>query len=162
LLAAAFGLRAARLPATAALDAAAPALLVGLLALSLADFLAGPGYGSESSLPWAVSLFGIRRHPVQVYEIGVGLLTLWAWLAWRPSRPAPGRLFLLSAAVYAAGRLFVDAFRADSPLTAGGYHLVQIACLVVLLLAVALLGRAGPTSAPAAPEPQGPSFAKPH
>jgi prolipoprotein diacylglyceryltransferase len=35
--------------------------------------------------------------------------------------------------VYAAGRLFVDAFRANTPLSANGYHIIQIAALVIVL-----------------------------
>ena len=48
--------RAQRLPLAATLDALAPGLLVALLAVSLADFLAGPGYGIADDLPWSINV----------------------------------------------------------------------------------------------------------
>lgn len=135
------------LHSAATLDALAPGLLTGLMLLSLADFLAGPGYGKPVDLPWSINFFGILRHPVQIYEIIVGLLALGVWrYAARPGTIiVAGRSFLAAAATYSAGRLLVDAFRANTPLMAGGYHLVQIASLVVLLLCLFLLLRTSET-----------------
>lgn len=130
-----------RLPAAATLDAVAPGLLVALISVSLADFLAGPGYGDETLLPWSVDLFGIRRHPVQVYEMLVGGAALAAWWVAVRQGLSQGSPFLYAVAAYSAGRLLVDAFRADSPLTAGGYHLVQIVSLTILVVALALINR---------------------
>ena len=67
---------ARQLPPAGTLDALAPGLVVGLMVVSLADFLAGPGYGSETTLFWAIDLFGVRRHPVQLYESLTMLLFL--------------------------------------------------------------------------------------
>lgn len=131
--------RARRLSPGETLDALAPGFLIGLMAVSAADFLAGPGYGLQADLPWSVTLFGIRRHPVQLYELLVGLLALALWVALLPRRQFAGQLFLLSAAFYSAGRLFFDAFRANAWLTPGGYHIVQIASLAVLLACLLLL-----------------------
>jgi phosphatidylglycerol:prolipoprotein diacylglycerol transferase len=121
------------------LDALAPGLVAGLIAVSLADFLAGPGYGTETAMPWAISQFGAGRHPVQLYEIAAGLA---AWLAWRrlARRPTtPGHPFLVATAITSAGRLLFEAYRANGWLTDGGYHVVQLLCLVILLGAVFLL-----------------------
>src|SRR5690606_28581398 len=71
--------RARQLDAGDSLDALAPGLLVAAISISLADFLAGPGYGTEANLPWSISLFGIARHPVQIYEIVIALLALAVW-----------------------------------------------------------------------------------
>lgn len=131
--------RARRLSPGQTLDALTPGLLVGLIAISTADFLAGPGYGLQADLPWSVSLFGIRRHPVQLYELLVGLLALGLWLSLLPRRQFAGQLFLLSGALYSGGRLFFDAFRANAWLTPGGYHVVQIASLAALLACLLLL-----------------------
>jgi phosphatidylglycerol:prolipoprotein diacylglycerol transferase len=109
--------------------------------LSLADFAAGPGYGQESSVPWAIDVFGIRRHPVQLYELAVGILALLVWWRVVDRRRYEGQLFLLTMAVYAAGRLLFDAFRANTPLTSNGFHLIQIASLIILLVCVFLMGR---------------------
>ena len=50
------------------LDVLAPGLLVFLIAVSVADFLGGAGYGSLTSMPWGVTTFGVRRHAVQLYD----------------------------------------------------------------------------------------------
>lgn len=136
--------RARQLPLKASLDALAPGLLVGFMVINLTDFLSGPGYGTETDFPLGINVFGIRRHAVQIYEILVALIALIVWWRAYDYRQYDGQLFLMTTAVYAAGRLLVDAFRANSPLTSNGYHIVQIISLVVLLACVYLLGRMAP------------------
>lgn len=132
-----------RLSLWPALDALAPGLLVFLMTASLADFLGGSGYGSLTSLPWGIDQYGVRRHAVQLYEILVGAAALGAW--WVATAPrfqgVAGRPFLSAVAVYAAGRLFVDAFKETTPLLSGGIHLVQVTALVVMLAALVMLFR---------------------
>ncbi|MCB9008830.1 MAG: prolipoprotein diacylglyceryl transferase [Ardenticatenaceae bacterium] len=67
--------------ALAALDALLPGVVFGLMMASLADFGGGPGFGSLTAVPWGVTQYGVRRHPVQLYELFVGALALLAW--WR-------------------------------------------------------------------------------
>lgn len=131
--------RARQLHAGDTLDALAPGMLVAAISISLADFLAGPGYGTEAQLPWSISLFGISRHPVQLYEILVAALSLLLWFAFLRRRAFGGHLFLLTAVVFSMGRLFIDAYRANTILTAGGYHVVQIASLFVAIVAMIML-----------------------
>ncbi|MEZ4594116.1 MAG: prolipoprotein diacylglyceryl transferase [Chloroflexota bacterium] len=137
-----FYARAKRLSPWPTLDALLPGLVFGLMVLSLADFAGGPGYGTLTAVPWGVAQFGVRRHPVQIYELLVGGLALFTW--WRVSAPASyqvGKPFLLGTAVYSAGRLFVDALR-DDPLTLGdGYRVLQMVMLVVLLIVLFQIGR---------------------
>lgn len=134
--------RVKRLPLVPALDALLPGIVFGLMVVSLADFAAGPGYGTLTAVPWGVAPFGVRRHPVQLYEVLVGGLALLAW--WRATTQTAymvGRPFLLGTAVYCAGRLFVDAYR-DNPLTVGeGYRVLQIASLAILLVTLFQIGR---------------------
>ncbi|HEX6386737.1 MAG TPA: prolipoprotein diacylglyceryl transferase family protein [Anaerolineae bacterium] len=133
--------RARQLPPAATLDALAPGLVAGLIVISLADLLAGPGFGTLTLLPWGIEQFGLYRHPVQIYEIIVGIVALlvWWWLAGR--RAFAGQLFLATTAVYSAGRLFVDAFRANTWITNDGWHVLQIISLAALLASLLLLAR---------------------
>ena len=133
--------RAKRLPLRATLDALAPGLLVAAIVISLADFVGGPGYGAETAVPWAINVFGIKRHPVQIYEIFFALLALLVWWWGYRHRRYDGQLFLMAVIAFAAGRLIVDAFRANSPLTADGYHIIQIVSLIVVLVCGYLLSR---------------------
>jgi prolipoprotein diacylglyceryltransferase len=131
--------RAKQLPPAATLDALAPGLVAGLVVVSLADFLAGPGFGTLTMLPWGIDQFGLYRHPVQIYEIIVGIaaLLLWWWLASR--RAFAGQLFLATAALYSGGRLFVDAFRANAWLSGSGWHVLQIISLLAMLASLLTL-----------------------
>ena len=79
---------------------------------------------------------------MQLYEVAAGIVALVVWWRFVDRRRTEGHLFLLTLAVYAGGRLLFDAFRANTPLTAEGYHLIQIASLIILLVSVFLLGRA--------------------
>ncbi|MBP6016299.1 MAG: prolipoprotein diacylglyceryl transferase [Candidatus Promineofilum sp.] len=138
--------RGRRLSFWPTLDVLAPGLLVFLMAVSLADFLGGAGYGSLTSMPWGITQFGVQRHAVQLYEILAGAAALGAWwLATMPRyRGVAGRPFLVAVAVYAAGRLFVEAYNETTPLTAGGFHVAQIVALATVLLALLLLSRLSP------------------
>jgi prolipoprotein diacylglyceryltransferase len=115
--------------------------------VSLADFFGGPGYGSLTAVPWGISQFGVRRHPVQLYELLVGGLALLTW--WRASQKSVyvvGRPFLITTAVYSAGRLFVDAFRSTDWVIGAGYHVLQIASLLILVATLLQLGRQAHTT----------------
>ena len=130
-----------QLPLWPTLDALTPGLIAAFLTVSLADFLAGPGYGTFTSVPWGISVFGIRRHPVQIYEIILGIAALGVWWQVVKQRPPAGQAFLLTMALYSAGRLFLDAYRDNAWLTADGYHVIQIISLVVMLGCLILLMR---------------------
>lgn len=133
------------------LDALAPIIVTGLITLSLADFLGGPGFGTNTDMPWGISQFGIRRHPVQLYEIGAGLLALLTWGIIRPRRTFEGELFLMTTAVYCFARLFLDAFRANAWVSSGGWHVIQVLCLLISVGCLILLARG--SRAPAEPAP---------
>ncbi|GMQ78046.1 MAG: prolipoprotein diacylglyceryl transferase [Anaerolineae bacterium] len=133
--------RAKQLPAAATLDALAPGFSSLFIVISLADFFGGPGYGVETGMPWAIDVFGIRRHPVQIYEIIIGIAALASWFAFLKRRSFDGQLFLISLAIYSGGRLFVDAYRANAWLTPSGFHILQLISISILLISVFLLGR---------------------
>jgi phosphatidylglycerol:prolipoprotein diacylglycerol transferase len=69
----------ARVPLIRALDAAAPAVMLALAILDIANFAAGSHYGAPTAVPWGVTYssrfaartegvpLGIALHPVQLY-----------------------------------------------------------------------------------------------
>jgi prolipoprotein diacylglyceryltransferase len=117
-------------------DSLAPALAVGLTLSSLGALLSGDAFGTPTSLPWAIELWGTARHPTQVYEMIVGLAALAVVQRSRRLNLPTGHTFWRGAATYAAGRLIVEAFHADSLLLPGGFRLVQVLSLAVLMLAL--------------------------
>jgi len=128
-----------RLPVARLADALAPAFLVGLALMSIADLLSGRAYGLPSDLPWAIPLWGARRHPTQVYQLSATLIVLvLVWRARDRARPA-GSLALWGLLGISASWLFVEAFRADSALLPGGFRAGQVVALGGVLLALGLL-----------------------
>lgn len=133
------------------LDALAPALAVFAAGLSAANFLSGEAFGAPAAVPWAVSLWGAMRHPVQLYEMAAALAVLaLTWFGpWRAD--LGGRNGLLALAGLAASRVFLEAFRGDSVVWAGGWRANQVGALVILV--VALAGLRVWTRPSAAPHP---------
>jgi phosphatidylglycerol:prolipoprotein diacylglycerol transferase len=123
------------------LDALAPGLALMFAFISLADLSAGSAYGTTSDLPWAIELWGARRHPTQLYELVAALATLGLLYWMRTLRPRAGALFLSFLLVYGGARLFLDAFRADPWLLPGGYRAVQVIGLGAMLLSLWLMSR---------------------
>ncbi len=120
------------------LDALTPGLVVFTAGLALADLASGDGYGAPAQLPWSINLWGELRHPTQIYHllatIAIGVVV------WRSSRPFDGARFGLFVALYAASRLFLEAFQGDSGSFAG-VRVVQVWSLIALVIALLLLRR---------------------
>jgi phosphatidylglycerol:prolipoprotein diacylglycerol transferase len=118
------------------LDTLAPALALMFTFVSLADLSSGSAYGVKTDVPWAIELWGARRHPTQIYELTTALATLGLLLWVNVRRPFEGFPFLLFLLVFGMGRLFLDAFRADPWLLPGGYRAVQVLGLGVSILSL--------------------------
>jgi phosphatidylglycerol:prolipoprotein diacylglycerol transferase len=132
-------LRRHRPPWPALLDALAPALALMFAFISLADLSGGSAYGQISDLPWAIELWGGRRHPTQLYELLAALATL-GLLWWARHRtPYAGFLFMLFLVAFGAARVFVEAFRADPWVLAGGWRGVQVFGLAVVVVSLWLM-----------------------
>jgi prolipoprotein diacylglyceryltransferase len=120
------------------LDALTPGFVVLAAGFAVADLASGDGYGSPSSLPWSIELWGELRHPVQIYQliavIVIGLIVL------RSNRSFDGARFGLFAALYAASRLLLETFHGDTA-TVAGIRVVQIWSLAALVVALWLLHR---------------------
>lgn len=118
------------------LDGLTPLLAVLAVAGALAAAAAGTFFGMETSLPWAVDLWGAKRHPTQFYALGMALLNL-NILGWQKRRGGlqPGELFRLFVLLTAFGWLLVEGFRGDSALLPGGWRLGQVLAWLLLLAA---------------------------
>ncbi|MDD2696529.1 MAG: prolipoprotein diacylglyceryl transferase [Anaerolineales bacterium] len=123
------------------LDSLAPGFAALLVAIGLAHLASGSHYGLPSDLPWAMEMWGSRRHPAQLYEIlaalGITVLT-WPKLGLVP-RHVPGMSFWVLVALSAAARLFLVAFQADSPLLAAGIRSAQVTAWLALAFSLGML-----------------------
>ena len=115
-------------------------LCVGMAVGRIGCFLAGledHTYGVATRLPWGVDFGdGIRRHPVQIYEVVV--LAAIAWWAWQKRGDLAkgvlrrGDLFRGFMILYLGFRLVVDWIKPE-PRPYAGLSGIQIACLAGLL-----------------------------
>ena len=105
----------------------------------LGAFLGGATLGAPTTLPWGVPVLGVMRHPVQLAEMA-SLLGIMALLWHSLARHAfAGQGFALFGALYAGQRLFLEAFRAQTPLLPNGLRAVQVVALPVMIGAVGFL-----------------------
>lgn len=111
------------------LDILTPGLVILAAGLALADLASGDGYGMPAQLPWSISLWGEWRHPVQLYDL-LAVLVI-AVVLRRLARPFDGAHFGLFVILYAASRLFFEAFHGDS-LSFSGVRVVQFWSLLAL------------------------------
>ena len=116
------------------LDALALGLAAFGVALGFSYLSSGDAFGAPTSLPWAIELWGEARHPTQVYEILIALLSLgllWQITKWKIF---PGFLFLSWLGTAATSRLLIEGFRGDSVIVLGSLRSAQVVSLVVLVL----------------------------
>lgn len=133
--------RRQQLPVGATLDALAPGLAAALALERFGAFRGGDGFGKPTTLPWGVYLWDEVRHPVQLYET-VALLLILGILLWRRERRRfAGHSFALLVVLYAGSRLFLEAFRAQTLLFAGGVRAIQVGALVTMIGVVWFLYR---------------------
>jgi phosphatidylglycerol:prolipoprotein diacylglycerol transferase len=130
-----------QIPLRPLLDALAPGLAVFMVSLGFAHILSGSAYGSVTDVPWSVYLWSDYRHPTQIYETLLALAVLaLTWL--RPfGKPGAGLNFLTVVALSSLSRIFLERFRGDSDLVAGGLRQAQVGGLVVLAVCLFLLYR---------------------
>ncbi|MDF1499744.1 MAG: prolipoprotein diacylglyceryl transferase [Anaerolineales bacterium] len=124
------------MPLWATLDALAIPFNSMAVAIGLANLSSGDAFGAVSDLPWAIELWGARRHPTQMYEIVLGALILLALWRLRKTRIPSGTTFFLWLSMASAARLFLEAFRGDSVIVLDVYRLGQIVSLLILILAL--------------------------
>ncbi|MGH2521418.1 MAG: prolipoprotein diacylglyceryl transferase [Anaerolineales bacterium] len=130
-VAALFGWRR-KLPLRLTLDALAPGLAAFMVALGITHFLSGDAFGALAKLPWSIYLWDDYRHPSQIYEALLAL-AIFAIAQRRPiGQPGEGLNFLLVASLSAAARVFLETFRGDSVIWAGGFRAAQVVGLLVL------------------------------
>jgi phosphatidylglycerol:prolipoprotein diacylglycerol transferase len=98
-------------------------------------FLAGKGddtYGIPTTLPWGIDLGdGIRRHPLQLYEIAAMLLLAFFLNRVKPPRYAEGDRFRLFVFAYYSWRLAFDFLKPGVPFA--GLTFIQWACVAGIL-----------------------------
>jgi len=106
-------------------DCFAPPLALGVTIVRLGCFAASCDYGKPTSLSWGVVFtdpraaqltgipLGVRLHPSQLYESGLGLVILVVLLILERKPRLPGFLILWFASLYACARFLLEFLRGD-------------------------------------------------
>jgi phosphatidylglycerol:prolipoprotein diacylglycerol transferase len=123
-----------KLKLLAVLDTLTPLLGVLGIAIALAHVASGAAFGSPTSLPWGIELWGARRQPTQIYETLIaGLILAALWPGRKAIQNWPnGQYFLAFVALSALSRLFLERFRGDSQLLPGGFRAAQVIAWILL------------------------------
>ena len=130
-----------RIGALQSLDIAAPGVALAQAIGRWGNFFNQEAYGFEVSpdrLPWAMFIDGAYRHPTFLYESLWDLLVFSFLLWYRRRRILTGNVFFMYAALYSAGRLFIEGFRTDS-LMLGRWRAAQVVSVLVILLVVLVM-----------------------
>jgi phosphatidylglycerol:prolipoprotein diacylglycerol transferase len=129
-----------RMPLLETLDSYSVGLAVLGISIGAAALLGGEMYGLETSLPWAIDLWGGLRHPTQVY-FALACLAIVVAL-WRVDRQKgrslpPGTLTQLFLIMMGVTLLLVEPLRADSPVIFGSIRLWEVIGLAGIVAALA-------------------------
>jgi phosphatidylglycerol---prolipoprotein diacylglyceryl transferase len=127
------------LPWTKIVDAGALGALIGIGIAHVGAFLAGQGLGAPTKLPWSIPIWGVPRHPFQLYGALASLAAagVVAWILTRQKRP--GTAALVALAAYGSALWLLEPARADSLTTLGGLRVAQLFGLAAVVLALLLL-----------------------
>jgi phosphatidylglycerol:prolipoprotein diacylglycerol transferase len=126
----------AKLPLWSTLDVLAPGLALFMIFVSLTHLASGDAFGAESDLPWAIVLWGARRHPTQIYELLTATLILFLVLRLGRRPRFNGFQFLTYLGLAAIQRFLIEAFRGDSLIVLGSIRSAQLISLIVLIIAL--------------------------
>lgn len=127
-------------------DALAPAIPLGQTLGQLACLANGDSYGRPTDLPWAITYtdphalapLNVPLHPIEIYEMGAYFLVfLIVWLTRKRFR-ADGYAFLTYLVAFGAARFFMEFFRGDPAMFAGGVPAAQV--FGVAMIVSALIG----------------------
>ncbi len=91
----------------------------------LGNLLGGDPFGLPSTLPWAITQYGVRRQPSAFYEMLLDLVLFAIIFRLRTKMPRSGDLFKLYVIGYCSFRFLVD-FTRDDPRVLLGLTLVQV------------------------------------
>ena len=135
-------------------DAAAPALMMGLALEQFGALLSGTGFGTESTMPWAVTYtnplarrwsgapLGVPLHPVQAYCALAFLSVAFLLLVWLPRRGQQGEVAGVCLLAAGASIYFTELWRDPAgrgALFGGTLDGPQGAAIVLVVLGALLL-----------------------
>ena len=107
-------------------EAILPFVFTMAITFSLMSFAGLEGYGTQTTMPWALNQAGAMRHPYQLYFVGLMALTFWGYDFLK--KKAVGNQQLIGLSLFALGvsLTFAFGFQADGTILFAGIRQVQI------------------------------------
>lgn len=131
------------MPLFRTLDALVPLFAVLYIGYSLANTASGNGFGNTTDIPWGLEAWGTKRHPVQIYNVIAGIITL--LIVW-PNRGPLGNIrtagvtFFAFLGITAFSKVILDAFLASSQVLPFGVRSSQVIAWLLLAISLAAIG----------------------
>ena len=125
-------------------DVLAPAIPLGQALGQFACLANGDSYGKPTDLPWAITYtdprsmapLNVPLHPIEFYEMGAYLAVfLVVWMT-RKRFQVDGFSFLTYLAAFGVARFFMEYFRGQPAIFAGGIPAAQVFGAVMVLAAL--------------------------
>lgn len=122
------------------LDALSPFFTVIFVTFWLSQFASGNLFGTETTLPWGVFLWGTFRHPVQLYYALIGIVIfILLFIPNSKQLNQRGITFLAFLALCSFSFLFLDAFREDTQIIFYHVRLSQVIAWLILAVNLSVL-----------------------
>ena len=120
------------------LDALTPLLGVLAITFGFSNLASGTYFGISADLPWAIDLWGEKRHPTQVYQILISILILFIFWPGRTKiqKLKPGQYFLLYISASLFGFIFLTKFVQNYVTLVAGFRLEQISAWLILAFCI--------------------------
>lgn len=93
----------------------------------LANFTSGAGYGTTTTVPWGIEIWGAQRHPVQLYYLISSLVVLYLLVLRSREKASPAGAHMLLFAICTAGYLTLfSAFQDPGNWLISGIRVMQL------------------------------------
>ena len=120
------------------LDLLTPLFIILLFFLGLSQFSSGNNYGTVTTMPWGVNIWGNTRHPVQLYYAFADfIIYLFIQLSYPKYIKSSGKTFLVFSILTSSVYLIISAYQETQSVIAYGLHLSKI--LLWLIFTISLI-----------------------
>jgi phosphatidylglycerol---prolipoprotein diacylglyceryl transferase len=130
------------------LDALTPGMGVMMVGFGLANLASGDAYGIPTTVPWAIELWGVNRHPTQVYQVVIACIATWiVWpvrtspLRWNQLTYQSGMTFLLFVSANSLGIILFAAFLGNYRPNISGIRPIQLIAWIILATSLYFLDK---------------------
>lgn len=126
-----------------ALDIASIPFLIGQAVGRWGNFVNREAYGSETTLPWRMTIYNevgqlVSVHPTFLYESLWNTLGIVVLLIYQKYRKFDGELFAMYMVWYGIGRFWIEGLRTDS-LMLGPFRISQIVAILTAALGIYII-----------------------